>query len=127
MGRITSPRIKDGLFTKRTAVFEIFVRGDFFYLSKEQKKAVKLRSASFTAQEKEVTYKTVGRGGVVVKDHYVKLRLKRDKHKSKNGTKSEKNAFAPGDPVSGRFTVTLYLGPEQALETCFLEAIEYIS
>lgn len=126
MDRITSAKIKDGLVARPTAVFEIFVRGKFSGWSKEEKKAVKLSHAFFKAGDKEVEYKTVRGGGVVVKDHYVKLRLKRVKHKSKNGTKSDNNAFAPGDPVSGRFTVKLELGPD-SLEECFLEAIEYIS
>lgn len=126
MSRITSPRIKDGLFKKPTAVFELFVRGDFGGWNAKQKKAVKLIFASFTAgNDTEVSYETTRIRGVIVADDYVKLRLKRSKPKSKDSSTSRKNGLGPGDPVSGTFTVRLYLGPEHAEETCYLEAIEY--
>ncbi|MBU6277264.1 MAG: hypothetical protein KGQ61_11560, partial [Planctomycetes bacterium] len=105
--------------------FELFVRGDFSGWNAKQKKAVKLKSASFTAGNTEVRYETTRIRGVIVADDYVKLRLKRSKLKSKDSSTSRKNGLGPGDPVSGTFTVRLYLGPEHAEETCFLEAIEY--
>jgi len=125
MSQITSPRIKDALFKKPTAVFELFVRGDFGGWSAKQKKAVKLKSASFTAGNTTVRYKTTKIRGVIVTDDYVKLRLKRSEPKSKDSSTSRKNGFGPGNPVSGTFTVKLYLGPDHEEETCRLEAIEY--
>jgi hypothetical protein len=125
MSRITSSRIKYSLFKKPTAVFELFVRGDFGGWSAKRKKAVRLISASFTAGNTSVTYKSTRIRGVIVADDYVKLRLKRSQPKSKDSSTSRNNEFGPRDPVSGTFTVTLDLGPQHALETCFLEAIQY--
>lgn len=111
MGRITSPKIKTGLFQKNLT---IYVRGDF---SNVTTISLQKDGAFFTSAGKKVFYDM--KGPPRRKSDYLKLTLKRRRPKVKNPV-----IGGPGDPVSGTFTVTLRL--DQASETCLFEAIDYV-
>ena len=113
MGRITSDKVRTGLFPRTRLT--ICVRGDFSNVSN-----VELRKdgAFFNSPKicQQVFYDFVTKSK---KPDYLKLVLKRRKR-----IKNSNLAVGPGGPVSGTFTVTLYL--DGARETCFFDAIDYV-
>jgi hypothetical protein len=113
MGRITSPRIKTGLFQKNLT---IYVRGDFSNVTSIQ---VQKNGAFFISDNRKVFYDI--KGPPRKKSDHLKLTLRRRRRK---GVKNPAFGAGPGDPVSGTFTVTLRL--DNAYETCLFEAIDYV-
>lgn len=132
MTRITTQRIRDALFhrkskvstsTVKTKPLKIIVQGNFKDLPPAQRKCIKVDKAEFLAIQtgSKTTYCC---RKIKTKDDYAELTLHRGKT-TRPARGSGKAIIVANEPVSGVFTVTLKLGPTGPLETCCFDAIEY--